>query len=433
MKVLFINAPTPGYQLQPYPPLQLGYLASSLRETRRHEVEILDLGIEETLPEVELINLFSDFDIVGVYFVTMNWETGLNLCALAKSQGLITMTGGPHAGLNPEQVLACGVVDYVLIGESDYTIIEVIDALERGEPVSAIKGIAFNKNGRPIRTPVRSQKPLLDDLPLPARDLMPMSKYRLQTNDTSVLASRGCPYPCSFCAIRLMSDRSYRSRSPSLVMDEAEFVIKEYGFEKITFFDDIFTINRKYTLQLVDEMRARKIGFPWSCETRVDRVDRQLLRQMHAAGCYQIFYGVESGSQRILDSMSKGTTVTEIKEAIKLTKDSGINPVLSIMVGVPEDDETSIRETIAMVRELDAHQVWFQPFCPFPGTDIIHDIPDLLDDNWLTLYSSLDMRSPVLHTRYLTLAEVKGLYLEALMSVSERGWVKPQDVEPLLI
>jgi anaerobic magnesium-protoporphyrin IX monomethyl ester cyclase len=426
--MLLINAPTPGYQLQPYPPLQLGYLAAVLRETRRHEVAILDLGIEDQSDEAVLREM-ADFDVVGVYFVTMNWEAGLHLCKLAKQLGLITMAGGPHTGLNPEETIQHGCLDYAFIGEAEQSLVELLDALETGRSPREIAGIVIAEDGRAFRTPVRHERPDLLSLPWPARDLIPMHKYRERTDDTSVLASRGCPYPCSFCSIRVMSNYTYRRRTPKLFVAEVQYLRQEYGFERLTFFDDIFTINRKYALALCEELRTRQMDIPWSCETRVDRVDMELLRAMHAAGCYQIFYGVESGSQRILDSMAKGTTVPQIRNAVAMTKQAGIQPVLSIMVGVPDDDEASIRETIRMVKDLDAYQVWFQPFSPFPGTEIISQIRDLLDDNWLDLYRKLDLRSPVLRTRYLTLKEVKGLYMEALLSVSDRGWVKPPTPE----
>jgi anaerobic magnesium-protoporphyrin IX monomethyl ester cyclase len=424
MRVLLINAATPGYTLQPYPPLQLGYLAAVLREGGHHQAEILDLGILD-VPQPEILAAMLRADVVGVYFVTTNWEEGLRLCALAKRLGRPTMAGGPHAGLIPEETVASGELDYAFIGEAEASLPELLDTLEDGNSALQVPGLVVATPDGPRRTPHRTGKPDLRRLPWPARDLLPMAAYRARSDESSLLASRGCPYPCSFCAIRVMSSATYRRRRPADVIDEAHHLVSEYGAGRLTFFDDIFTIDPRYANALLDEMEKRPIGVPWSCETRVDRIYPDLLSRMRKAGCHRMFFGVESGSQRILDSMSKRTTVSQIRDAVTATAQAGISPVLSIMLGVPDDDEASIRETIAMVGELAVGEVWFQPFAPFPGTAIIPQIGDLLPDDWLYLYRHLDLRTPVLPTRNLSLRAVKDLFIEALLSTADRGWVKP--------
>jgi anaerobic magnesium-protoporphyrin IX monomethyl ester cyclase len=424
MRVLLVNAPTPGYALQPYPPLQLGYLAAALRESGRHDAAILDLGIEEHT-EAEVSALMQDFDAVGLYFVTMNWHEGMRLAGLAKQLGLPTMAGGPHAGLVPEESLRHGSLDFAFVGEAEVSLIELLDALESGKPVTDIPGLVVATPDGPRRHPQRAPRPDLRKLPWPARDLIPMARYRTVSDDTSALASRGCPYPCSFCAIRVMSNASYRRRSPEDFVAEVSHVQRTYGFDRFTFFDDIFTIDRRYVLALCAQIRERGLDITWSCETRVDRLDPEILTAMRDAGCYRIFFGVESGSQRILDSISKRTRVQQIKDAVSMTRAAGIRTVMSVMVGTPDDDEHSIRDSIRLTRELDSDEVWFQPFAPFPGTDIIPKIQDLLDDDWMDMYHRLDLRSPVMPTRNLSLAEVRSLYLEAVLSTGNRGWVKP--------
>jgi radical SAM superfamily enzyme YgiQ (UPF0313 family) len=428
VRLLLINAPTPGYTLQPYPPLQLGYLAAVLRATGRHEVDILDLGIA-ALGDDAVTQAMNRADAVGVYFVTMNWEEGLRLCAMAKQCGRISMAGGPHAGLIPEQTVESGVLDLAFVGEAEETLIEVLDTIEAGASLLRVPGVVVATPDGPRRTQPRTAKPDLRRLPWPARDLLPMAAYRARTDDSSLLASRGCPYPCSFCAIRVMSNATYRRRLPADVIDEAHHLVGDFGAGRLTFFDDIFTIDPRYTNALLDQMDRRPLGVPWSCETRVDRVYPELLSRMRSAGCQRMFFGVESGSQRILNSMSKRTTVEQIRAAITATRAAGITPILSIMVGVPDDDEQSIRETIAMTKELGATEVWFQPFAPFPGTAIIPQISDLLPADWLYLYRNLDLRTPVLPTRNLPLRAVKDLFMEAMLSLADRGWVKPAQAE----
>lgn len=417
MKLILVNAPTPGYELQPYPPLQLGYLAAVLGQTGRHAVEILDMGVQQ-VPDDVVLRKIAGSDVVGVYFVTMNCAVGLHLCGLAKDQGLTTLAGGPHAALNPDQVLQSGVVDYVFVGEAEDSLVELMDVLERGDVPDRVAGLVFKRNAAPHRTAHRRLKPNLATLPWPARELIPMADYRRKTDNTSILASRGCPYACKFCSVSVMTERRYRKRIPAQVIDELVHVTREYGFERVTFFDDTFTLDRDYVMALCNELRARSVRTAWSCETRVDLLDQELLRAMKEAGCYRIFLGVESGSQRILDHLSKGITVEQIRTAVQLTRKSGISPFLSVMLGVPQDDEASIRDSISLVKSLEVRDVWFQPFAPFPGTDIVEDIRDLLGDDWPGLYQRLDLRSPVLPTRYLSLQEVRSLYLEAILSVA---------------
>jgi anaerobic magnesium-protoporphyrin IX monomethyl ester cyclase len=428
MRLLLINAATPGYTLQPYPPLQLGYLAAVVRQTGRHEVDILDLGILD-VPDADVERAMSAADATGVYFVTSNWEEGLRLCAMAKACGSITLAGGPHAGLVPVETVESGALDIAFIGDAEQSLVELLDVLAAGGSPLSVPGLVVAGPGGPVRTAARHTQSDLRSLPWPARDLLPMDAYRRKTDDASLVASRGCPYPCSFCAIRIMSKGTYRRRLPSDVVAEAQHLVRGYGAERLTFFDDIFTIDPRYANALLDEFEAHPLGAPWSCETRVDRVYPELLQRMARNGCYRIFFGVESGSQRVLDSMSKRTTVEQIKAAVTSTQEAGLTPVLSIMVGVPEDDEASIRETIAMARQLHATEVWFQPFAPFPGTSIIRNIEDLLPPDWLYLYRKLDLRTPVLPTRYLSVREVRDLFMEALLSTADRGWVRPAQAE----
>lgn len=425
MRVLLINAATPGYTLQPYPPLQLGYLASALLESGRHDPWILDLAVESADDDAIRAEM-ARADVVGIYFVTVNWEEAVRLYGLAKAEGCVTVAGGPHAGLIPEEfITTSGVVDYVSVGEAEETLVDLLDTLQLGGAALGVPGLVIRTDAGPVRTAPRRSRPDIRVARWPARELIPMRAYREHTEDSSLIASRGCPYPCSFCAIRVMSKASYRRRVPADVVSEAHHLVRHYDAGRLTFFDDIFTIDPRYTNALLDEMDDRPLGVPWSCETRVDRVYPELLQRMRAAGCHRLFFGVESGSQRILDSMSKRTTVPQILSAVRETQRAGITPVLSIMVGVPDDDSDSIRETIAMVRELEATEVWFQPFAPFPGTDIIPTISDLLPPDWLRLYRNLDLRTPVLATRHLSLRDVKDLFMEAMLSTAERGWVRP--------
>jgi len=199
------------------------------------------------------------------------------------------------------------------------------------------------------------------------------------------MTSRGCPFNCTFCASSLLFGKRFRGRSPKNVVDEIEQVVSEYNPESIEFSDDEFTLDRKRVAGICDEIRRRGLSVIWACSSRVDVISRELLRKMRAAGCFFIYYGVESGSQRILNLMRKGITMEQVIDAIRWTKEVGIETLASYIIGFPGETEEDIEETIALAKKLNTDYAQFSLATPYPGTELYSSAKEkglLLTEDW---------------------------------------------------
>lgn len=369
MKVLLVNPPSAnlyGALGNRYPPLGLAYLASAARE-RGHKVSIVDLDLEPGHP-VD----FGAWDVVGITSDTPRYPEALKVAEEAKKEGCTVVMGGYHVTFMDGEALGSGLVDYVVRGEGEEVFPALLEALEGGTPED-VAGLSFKKDGRIVRT----QSPLppqdLDSLPLPARDLLPMAKYRTILRgrpSTSVVTSRGCPFNCYFCASSAFGGLRWRSRSPRSIADEVEVLYRDYGYRAITFMDDNFTLSTERVREFIDELDRRGLDIYWYCFSRVDTVVRNpdLVRRMAEAGAVEVFLGLESGSQEVLDSYGKRTTVEQEKEAIRILKDCGIRPYGSFIIGGIRETRSMAERTIRLADELSLEAVQFSILTPYPGT-----------------------------------------------------------------
>ncbi len=420
MRVLLINAPLWNLTTEFYPPLGIAYLAAVLRH-QNHEVAIVDMVIE---PHADLDIIVPRYDIVGVYFNTVNFAEAIECIKIAKRYNKITIMGGPHASFNVTECMNFDEIDYVVLGEGEKCLASLLNRINCNQEVIDMHSLVYRKNGEVIINPLEDLIGNLDEIPFPARDLLPMKEYRLKTNDTSIIASRGCPYRCKFCAATLMGRNRYRRRSVENVVREMEEIVNEYGFERMTFFDDIFTLDKQFVTNLCKAIIAKDFHIGLSCETRVDCVNRELLMTMRSAGFDRIFFGVESGCQDILDKYNKGTTISQIKDAVHLCKDLQIIPILSFIIGLPDDTEDTIIETIDFAISLNVRNIWFQPFTPFPGTEAYNEATSnnlLKADTDGIIFEDYNLRSVVMGTKYLSRKQVEQLYLRAILSI-QRGY-----------
>lgn len=413
MKVLLINAPITEFTVQYYPPLGIAYLAAEIRR-QGYDVVIADMVGNS---DMNLADVIMTCDIVGVYFNTMNFSEAIECLKLAKKYSKITVVGGPHASFNIESCMNFKEIDYLIIGEGERSSSKLINGIALGSDLSNIPSLVYRKNAQLVINRLEELISDLDSIPFPARDLLPMNLYRMKSNDTSIIASRGCPFKCKFCAGTLMGRNRYRRRSVRNVIQEINEVVTKYEFNRLTFFDDIFTLDRSFVIELCHAILECGYRLGLSCETRVDCIDRELLSIMKSAGFDRIFFGVESGSQDILTRYSKGTTLWQIEEAVTICKELQITPVLSIIIGLPEDTEETIVETIKFARKLDVRNIWFQPFVPFPGTEAYTEAANnglLAEDLAL---KSFNLRSVVIGTKDLSKKQVQQLYLRAISTI----------------
>jgi radical SAM superfamily enzyme YgiQ (UPF0313 family) len=373
-------------------PLGLAYLGSYLQNAG-YDVSALDLNI---IPweNNQIINIINKLEprIVAVSVYTPTYLNGLAFARLVKqvSPGTKVIFGGAHASVLYREVAGEKDVDVVVRGEGEYSMLELAECFigNKGS-LANIKSIAYKDNGNIRVTEKRMPIEDPDTLPFPDRQLFPFHLYDIPN---AVLASRGgCPFFCHFCAVNNIWDGKRRFREGTRIVDEILGVINTFGIQKagrVSFSDDTFTLDRKRVIELCRLMQNYLGVLPWRCSTRVDLVDAEILAEMRRAGCCQILYGVETGSQSILDSISKKITLENIKRAVEETVSLGMDAACSFMFPHPEDTEETINEQIHFMRdlhEMGASEV-LSMTTPLPGTYLYENADKLgikiLSKNW---------------------------------------------------
>jgi len=381
MKVLLVVPNLPkelDWGTTPEPPLGVASVAAYLEDD--HEVRILDNYLERLPPsEVEKqIRSFSP-DAVGISAMTFTFGEAQKIAARVKGidKNINVFVGGPHASLFPAEVLKCENVDAAVRGEGEFTAKEYLDCVKSGKPLNGVAGLAFRRAGKVELNPPRPVLTDLDSLRMPARHLLKIQEYPeykmsvlLKPPLTTMCTSRGCPYNCSYCSSPTIWGRSWRGSGGKRVVDEMQFLVEKYGVRSIKFHEDHFTLNRKRVLEICSEITSRGLDVTWQCEARVNNVDREILQAMKKAGCRIVWYGIESGTQKILDFYRKGTTLEQIKNAVSLTKEAGVSPMGSFILGAPLESREEMEETIRFGLGLGLKEVYFNALIAIPGTDL---------------------------------------------------------------
>ncbi len=341
-------------------PLGIASLASSLR-SGSFDVEFCDLH-DADWPLVEALLSESAPGLVGISCFTFGRANAMRLAGLSKRlfPEVPVVMGGPHATFFPDQVLASGNVDVVVLGEGEITIVELARRLAQGRDLDDVRGLAFLRNGHMRLTPARESVTDLDVFPFPAYDAFDLDEYKspeippqyLPLPGTHVMTSRGCPFHCEFCSVNKFFNGKWAFRSPGNVADELERLVADRGVRHVYFSDDLFSLNHQRTIGICREILDRKLDLVWMAETRVDCVNEEMLAWMRKAGCYRVYYGVESGSPRILKSINKGFTTEHVRRAFRMTHRAGMEPCCFLMVGNPGETPDTIDETIALIREI---------------------------------------------------------------------------------
>ena len=372
-------APKWNRLINSYPPLGLAYLAAVL-EQAGHTVAIFDFGLtphSELAADVGRVVGFRP-DLVGMTAMTNVWHSAVELArALKGALASPLVVGGPHATVFPERVAEEPAVDYVVVGEGEETLAELVELLARtdgspaAEALSAVRGLCFRRAGGTVRTPERPLIRDLDALPWPARHLCELFRYPLYTPDgqrmLTVLSSRGCPYDCSYCFKGIVG-RTYRQRSPENLVAELESLVDTYRVRNFYFVDDLFTLDARRLEAFARRIIDQGLDIRWQCLARVDRVTPELLALMYRSGCRQVHYGIESADQAILDRIGKRITPAMVREAVGWTRAAGIRSKGYFMLGLPGDTEETMARTIAFAAELDLDEAMFSLTTPFPGT-----------------------------------------------------------------
>ena len=355
------------------PPLGLAYIASVLRQNR--EVKIIDSNIlNYAIGDVERELRSFNPDVVGITSVTPSIYEAYKVAETAKKvrEDCTVVLGGPHATFMPRETMEeCKYIDIIVRGEGEETTRELIENIEKGAPLNEVKGITFREKNGIIDTEPRLFIKNIDNIPFPSRDLLPMHLYKFNgVKYTTMLTSRGCPFKCSFCSSSRLFGGYWRGRSPENVLEEMKTVYEEYGIRNIEFMDDTFTLNQERAEKICDEIIKQGWDISWGASSRVDTLSKKLVEKMKKAGCWIIFLGIESGSQKILDAIGKRITLEQVKKAVKILKDAGIQVLGSFIIGFLQDTKETIKETIKFAKSLNLNYAEFSILTPYPGTPI---------------------------------------------------------------
>ncbi len=412
------------------PPLGLAYLASSLEEAG-HNVKIID-SLAMNYNQGDIYNQIKSFepDVVGVSSSTQAVYDSLKILKNVKENlpGCLTLLGGPHpTALAKELLLECPYVDVVIKGEGEKTFVELLEKKKKIK-YSEVKGIVYRCGDRIVDNGPRVRIKNLDDLPLPAYHLLPMEKYLAKIKGDAldkknisiqlsgnILTSRGCPYNCSFCSSRVIWGNNIIMRKPEKVVEELKFLVDKYKRKYIEFSDEFFTINKERVKRIGELIKKEKIDIGYSCNSRVNLFNKEIAHSLKNSGCQSVFFGFESGVQKILDFLCKGFKVEDSFKAVKNAKAYGLKVNGHFIIGVPGETRDMINKTIDFALKLDLGRSNFSFLTPYPGTKIYEFAERnslLRTKNWL----KYNLYNIVLHTPGIKPFELKLYYYKALFS-----------------
>lgn len=368
---------TSGYM--PFP-FFLGYATSLLRD-HGFSVRLVD-GIAEHIDDDEFFKRVREFqpDVVVLEVSTSSFNKDVqDLHRIRRELGpepKVIFCGLHREMADPKFLAGLPELDYCLLGEYETTLLALVEALRDGKSVEGMPALASRRADGSVS--VNAAYNLLEDLdslPWPARDLLPMERYRdlpggIPAPSLQLIASRGCPFGCIYCAWpQLMyGSNLYRTRDPKNVADEIEDCVRRFGFKSFYFDDDTFNIGKPRIMALAAEIGARKLNLPWAIMARADTMDREMLQALKDAGLVALKYGVESGSQDILKHVSKGLDLAKVRETVAFTRELGIAYHLTFMFGLPGETRETAHKTIELALELDPDTVQFSLATPFPGS-----------------------------------------------------------------
>jgi len=373
LKLVLVNPPQNTKYAQP--PMGLATIAAVL-VGRGYQATVVDANALRLEPE-DIIPYVADADVVGLTAMTPTVNAAVNIARQVKraNPDLLVILGGPHATLLPEETLtAAPEIDAIVRGEGEETVIELLQALQHERPLNDILGITYRKDGEVVSNPARPTNADLDSLPFLAYDLLPWQRYRPHPPHgrafpfAAIITSRGCPYRCTYCSKPVFGTK-FRAQSPQRVLEEIAFHMGSFGAKEIAFYDDVFTLDKKRAYAIADSIMKQGLRIHWTCETRANLVDRELLRHMKQAGCYGVAYGIESASPDMLnDTLGKDITLEQVEEAIRYSQEVGLQTTGYFMLGSPGETPESINKTIQFAKSLQLDFAQFSLTIPFPGT-----------------------------------------------------------------
>ncbi len=384
---------------EPFPPLMTITAASYLRENG-YEVDLFDVGLKKSEEGLEKVldrfqpNYFVIFDdgfnwLTKMCLTTMR-QAAFRMQKIAKARGIKVITCSSDSTDHEEKYLKNGA-DFVIKGEGEETLLELINSLEQKSDTSEVHGLSFEENGQVSLTTKRPPMRELDKLPLPAWDLVDIDQYtsiwqsKNKVPYLNVATTRGCPYKCNWCAKPIYGNR-YNARSPQHVVDEIAIHVHKHGIDHFWMCDDIFGLKPGWVQEFRDELQKRNLNINYKIQSRADLLLKEdTIDALVDSGLAEVWIGAESGSQEILDAMDKGTTIEQIEESSKILKSFGVRVAFFIQFGYLNETMSDIKKTVRMVLDLMPDKLGISVSYPLPGTKFYDRVKsDLkMKSNWV--------------------------------------------------
>lgn len=383
---------------KPYPPLMTIQAAALLREAG-FSVDLFDVMFIKDPNQIRTVLDQGQFDIMVIFDDGFNYltkmcltnmrEAAWTMAKIAKEKNCTTIACSSDATDHFQSYLQ-NSIDYVLIGEGEQTLLELVESIENHSSIEQIFGISYLKEDQVIRNSNRPVMRDLDALPLPAWDLINFTEYQKRWRPNwgyfsiNIATTRGCPYKCNWCAKPIYGN-SYKMRSPDHVIEEIVLLKQKTSFEHIWFCDDIFGLKRSWVIEFAQLVKEKGLKFRYKIQSRADLlVKDQYIEALADSGCEEAWMGVESGSQEILDAMDKGITLAQVHEANHKLKANGIKPCFFIQFGYLKETAEDIKKTIDMICQLLPHDIGISVSYPLPGTKFFEIVQEDLENktNW---------------------------------------------------
>lgn len=395
MKILLFATPIENVSKQDASyPMGIAFIGTVL-EKKGHEVKVFDFSFEDSkkiLLKLEKIIISEKPDIVGLSSMTANRTSSFKLASLTKkiNPDIKVILGGVHPTIMYEQILKKIPIDFIVIGEGEETMLELVDLIEKKKDISKfkdVKGIAFKLKGEIIKTEARPFIKDLDTLPIPNHLYF---KDRILKEKLFYLnVSRGCPFACTFCSSSIHWGRVVRRRSPKKVIEELKLLKKQFPeINHVNFNDDEFLVNHKWVKEFCHLLKKENLNIEWVCGARVTSINDEIIKLIKSAGCQRISLGLESGSPKMLKYMNKQITLEQTKKAFDICKRNGMSTLVNLMVGLPGENSKTINETISFIKNLPVDFLYMPSvYHVFPGTktyELAKEQGFISDDYWLT-------------------------------------------------
>lgn len=403
MRLTLINSPLQNYEkirkerYYTTPPIGLGSLATVAKDLGC-EVNLIDAEALGISPQ-KIASMISDQrpDVIGINLTSPTFNICKEIVGRISAPKIIA--GGAHATIRPEQTLReIPTLDMVAVGEAEKTIEELVNREFNPE---SVKGVYYRRGNEIIQNPKRKLLDNLDSLPPIDRTFFINDPYQENGHFKSVImGSRGCPNLCSFCASPLVAGNKIRARSIGDILDEMEGLKESLGINSVHFLDNYFIYNKTRSLEFIEELEKRKLGLEWRALARVDLIanaGQDFVKSLKKGGCYKLVFGVESGSQRVLDSIHKRTTPEQARQAIEYCKRTGIKTKAYYMFGFPTETVGEMEQTLELARQLDTDVACFLQVKAYPGTEMYNSLVETYGETALQSYIDLQSQIPLDH------------------------------------